>query len=314
MTDNPMPKRPTPLPPINDRLSLPPYVFYIASTTLSDTGLRSLERLHRLGLLKAVRLYTTQTLGPRYHGTTQSIGIQDKVTVITRAKPVPMGAFTAATLDLGWLAGQGHPIDERVVLVTNQKSVQVVAEWTVKHHCDWIILPSLCDSAIDQLLTDDAIRYDQIAIRLCQELVKEQRSGQVRLSDWSQRLFDACPELTDSLRRKDLVGRRRFSEYVRVLGASRVNGDLWSYRRTLRPRPLLPDLRAVFDKENAPGRPALFLRWSNQVLAQWPALNDPKVRRWLFGTTSMEQIAKAAGLIRHGQHLTPYIAIERHSS
>ena len=157
MTDNPMPKRPTPLPPINDRLSLPPYVFYIASTTLSDTGLRSLERLHRLGLLKAVRLYTTQTLGPRYHGTTQSIGIQDKVTVITRAKPVPMGAFTAATLDLGWLAGQGHPIDERVVLVTNQKSVQVVAEWTVKHHCDWIILPSLCDSAIDQLLTDDAI-------------------------------------------------------------------------------------------------------------------------------------------------------------
>ena len=156
--------------------------------------------------------------------------------------------------------------------------------------------------------------FTQIAIRLCQELVKEQRSGQVRLSDWSQRLFDACPELTDSLRRKDLVGRRRFSEYVRVLGASRVNGDLWSYRRTLRPRPLLPDLRAVFDKENAPGRPALFLRWSNQVLAQWPALNDPKVRRWLFGTTSMEQIAKAAGLIRHGQHLTPYIAIERHSS
>lgn len=285
------------------------FVLFIASTTLDVTNFRRLARLAALDCLAAVRLYTHHGSEAAFRAAAQQIGIKHQLTVHAPLRPVSMGALVHAALDLGHMASAPDHAPHTVVVISNQRAVQTIVDWGAASQCDWMFFPALSESTVDSLLHRITSHYDQGAIDIYKDLLKHYPRKAMPISVWADAMKARFPELRDPSQRSARLGRQKFIQYFALLGIPQLAQDAMLPPRPLqlRPRPTLDDLYQVYVELHRKEHPPYFLHWCNTVLAKWPAMQRPDVRRWLFGHAGMEKIALQVDLIPKNLRLIPRI-------
>lgn len=277
--------------------------FYLLTPLPDYRAFRLLGSLARDHTLGTVRLYFDAGPLARYEAIAAEEGFSDHLEVIALQPPVHFGLPLRAAFDLGARASTTPASDGSVFVVAgHQRAWQAIRPEVHSMSLPLQYVPRLTVEALLDLGVSKSSVVDADAIGLLKRLRRTRRESTLPLSVWLDALIEDYPALAEPAQRVKYLGRRRFSEYAACLGVPNEDGQ-FSLDAKARPRPTAHRLVQIHRRLAGPDGRSLFLRWSNHALAAYPALHDKRVRQWLFGVRRMEEVAKACGLQREGQHL-----------
>lgn len=276
--------------------------FYLLTPLPDYRAFRLLGSLTRDHALGTVRLYSDAGPLERYEAIAAEEGFSDHLELIAPRPAVHFGLPLRAAFDLGARTCNAASDGSVLVVAGHQRAWQAIRPAVHSMNLSLQYVPRLTVDALLDLGVSRSSVVDADAIELLKRLRRTRRESTLPLSVWLDALIEDYPALGDPAQRVKYLGRRRFSEYAACLGVPNENGQ-FALDAKARPRPTAHRLVQIHRRLAGPDGHSLFLRWSNHALAAYPALHDKRVRQWLFGVRRMEEVAKACGLQRDGQHL-----------